>query len=282
MPLWKNGRRESIDFMKDLSISAFPAGMVEGFLYTKITAWTQEVTLDTNAKTSVYYTLDGSSPTSLSKEYTKPIILGGCKLDSESCMEIVRAAVYNELGRITKDFVYIFDRPEGLITTKEGGIYAEDSTILLASSKGCEIYYTVDGTCPLDISGNPTSRAILYNGPIDMDNFTLNAVAVNTKRKTYSKLLTETYSIQKERLQLAISHTDGEYFEPIAVRLTCNDSDAMIKYTTNGDDPLSYMAQVYDGAIILGNSPGDVILSAVAITEDEMSKVISVKFKFKG
>lgn len=86
--------------------------------------------------------------------------------------------------------------PPTLTADLPGGSYATAQTVkLTVDEPNSEIYYTLDGTSPLDGTGSPSLGAILYTGPITIaTTTTLNAVAFDVAGLT-SGIFTATYTI---------------------------------------------------------------------------------------
>ena len=65
-------------------------------------------------------------------------------------------------------------RVEGLAVSPRRGLYQTAQTVTLASSTaGATIYYTTDGTPPLNQNGTPTATATSYSGPIPVNRTTV-------------------------------------------------------------------------------------------------------------
>jgi hypothetical protein len=100
---------------------------------------------DSTAGSSIFYTLDGSTPTTSSKVYSGPITVAS----SETINAIAVAPGY--LQSATGKAVYV-------ITPTSAPELTETITIAEATA-GASVYYTTDGT-------TPTTNSKLYTGPI--------------------------------------------------------------------------------------------------------------------
>ena len=106
----------------------------------------------------IYYTLDGTDPTSHNGSlYEEPIRLSGGETT-------VRAACINDAGKVGKitEKVYIiaYEAPAMPTVSPESGTYHEETYVTVSSGEtGATIYYTWDGT-------NPTTDSLQYTQPI--------------------------------------------------------------------------------------------------------------------
>lgn len=118
------------------------------------------ITVEISAKDgTIYYTTDGTIPTSESAVYDGGILLGEGKTT-------VMAIVYNEKGVssdiISRDFTVVMERPDSPQIVPASGTYEYGSKITVVVPEGCKAYYTFDGTA--DASGK------LYEEPVTMLN----------------------------------------------------------------------------------------------------------------
>lgn len=152
----------------------------------------QNITLSSDTESAtIYYTLDGSEPTTLSSIYKTPILVQkittiktlGSKVGMDNS-EIVTMK-YN----IVKGLPNIVSKPVGNLPS---GSYSETKTLTLSSStEGANIYYTLDGTIP-------SSRSAKYNSPIEISTTqTIKAVAIKTGYVD-SSIATFSFTITKD------------------------------------------------------------------------------------
>ena len=116
------------------------------------------VKLSSVSNGTIYYTLDGSDPTTESEVYTSPIHM-------DLGIYEVNAMFVNNYG-IQSDFssgVFTVDvrKPDPPVVTPESGEYNEPEMIEAEGIKFGVVYYTTDGTIPTDESTE-------YIGPIPM------------------------------------------------------------------------------------------------------------------
>ncbi|MCR5209218.1 MAG: chitobiase/beta-hexosaminidase C-terminal domain-containing protein [Lachnospiraceae bacterium] len=119
----------------------------------------QNLKLSSNSNGNIYYTLDGTYPTTASTLYTSPITMD---LGSYE----VKAIFVNDYGveseladAVYRIYIRVPDAPE---ISVEDGEYTEPKFIETEAQQFCTIYYTTDSTPPSIENG------IQYTGPIPM------------------------------------------------------------------------------------------------------------------
>ena len=152
-------------------VSKSPVFSLEEGTYEEV----QEVTLEAGGG-SIYYTTDGSEPTSASMSYTEPILLNN---EGET---VIKAVSYNKkkipnlvVSRTYEIKFPIADAP--IVTPSTGQSVRQCDQIAVA--EGYAAYLSLDGT-------EPTTESEVYTGPISMpEGSTLfSAVLVSKTGKT--------------------------------------------------------------------------------------------------
>lgn len=130
----------------------------------------QSVTLsDTTSGTTIYYTTDGSTPTTASTEYTTPIAIG----TTETLSAIAVKAGYTNSAVSTATYILGTALPAPTFSVASG-IYSTAQTVSINGTPGSAIYYTTNGT-------TPTASSTAYSGPITVSTTeTIEAIAVET------------------------------------------------------------------------------------------------------
>lgn len=131
-----------------------------------------ELTLIAQDGCSIYYTTDGSQPTSKSTLYSAPI-----KIEKDSVT--IKAVAINKMGvtskTVTLQYTVSLQAPEAPELTVESSTAPEGTVIMIKNlEEGCKAYYTVDGT-------TPTANSIIYNDGIDLKpgSYVLSIVVIN-------------------------------------------------------------------------------------------------------
>lgn len=146
---------------------------------------TQLVRINADENIDVYYTTDGTLPSSDSALYsTKPIVV--------SKNTRIRTAAYEHGKLIGYDSVTVKIHTAALKASVGSGTYNEPFSVeLTCVDKAAKIYYTTDGSVP-------TKNAALYTGPIEITADTqLKYVALRSGRN-YSKYYTRNYKLSTD------------------------------------------------------------------------------------
>lgn len=191
---------------------------------------------------TVYYTIDGATPTSSSMVYTTPL-----EIASTTTLKAVSGKPSMELSAVASVIYNIYlNAPVASPTfTPSQGTYPEAQEVVLSSTtEGASIYYTLNGT-------EPTKSSILYTSAITVSaNTTLKAYAVKEGAADSSTVSAE-YVIQV--IAPTFSVVAGTYTESKELSLSTTTEGASIWYTLNGSTPTTG-STLYTGAITLDNS----------------------------
>ncbi|WP_258141793.1 MULTISPECIES: chitobiase/beta-hexosaminidase C-terminal domain-containing protein [unclassified Arthrobacter] len=212
----------------------------------------QTVTLTSNETATIYYTTDGSTPTTASSKYATPLTLSGpltlkyFAVDSANNSSAVVTQTYSTGPDVTKPVV---------TANPLSGAYAPGTNITLSANEPAEIRYTTDGTDPLT-AGLLYSTAIPFNGPGSM---TLKYFAKDTAGNT-SDVATQTYTVPPDTTAPTVTAnpTGRALASGATIALTANEPGA-IYYTTNGSTPTATESATnikYNSAnpIVMGSS----------------------------
>jgi hypothetical protein len=184
---------------------------------------TQSVTIgDSIAGSAIYYTTNGTAPTTSSTKYSVPVsvsaneTLKAIAVPSGYSASPVAAAVYKiEAAKPT--------------FTPAGGTYTSAQSVTIGdAATGATIYYTTDGT-------TPTTSSSQYSVPISVTaNETLKANAVLSGLQT-SPVGTAVYKI--EAAAPTFTPAAGTYTSTQSVTISDAATGAAIYYTTDGSTP---------------------------------------------
>lgn len=136
----------------------------------------QTITLTTNETATVYYTLDGSNPTTGSTVYTSPININ----NTTTIKYFARDSVGN--SEAVKTSVFTINLPDTtppvITASPSGGTYTASQTVTLTSNEAATIYYSLDGS-------NPTTSSTVYSSPIEVSaTATLKYIGVDSANNT--------------------------------------------------------------------------------------------------
>jgi hypothetical protein len=188
----------------------------------------QTVTItDATAGASIYYTTNGSTPSTASTLYSGPITVAA----SETINAI--AVVSGSTNSAVVSAVYTINIASASSPTfsPAGGTYTSAQTVTLSdATAGASIYYTTDGSAP-------SASSKLYSSPISVTQTqTINAIAA-AAGFTNSPVATAAYTINIPAATPVFSPAGGTYTSVQTVSMSDTTAGASIYYTTDGSTP---------------------------------------------
>ncbi len=220
------------------------------------------ITSDTIGST-IYYTTDGTDPTTSSNQYNNPITL-----KSSSTLKAIAIKDDMEISDI-KIAEYILKVSTPIFNLEEGIYNDEKEVTITCNTQDAMIYYTLDGTDP-DTSSNQ------YSGTITItSSSTLKAIAYKNNL-TPSNIKTANYTLKVSSPVFDIA--EGTYNDYITVTLNCETPDFTIYYTKDGSDPTT-SSILYTGPILVNTS---MTIKAIAIKNNmDPSDIVSKTYNLK-
>ena len=202
-----------------IKISKLLASVKENVLY--ISCATEDV--------KIYYTIDGSTPTTESSLYTTE----GIKL-TDNCR--VQAIAVKD-GMLNSDYL-TYDVNQFTVADPE--IKIENlKFVVTTATEGATIYYTLDGTSPL-ISG------VKYTGPISLiSDVTIIAAAKKDNYNT-SDEVSKTFALNEWTCKEPLFTREENL-----LKITSETDGAVIYYTLDGNDPSIKSTKYPEGGITL-------------------------------
>jgi hypothetical protein len=204
---------------------------------------TQSVTLtDATPGTAIYYTTDGSNPTTASKLFTGAIAVSA----STTVQAVAIAAGYSLSG--VASAIYTITPPAATPTFSiAAGTYTSTQSVTLADATvGATIYYTTDGSTPTIASARYTA-AITVSATT-----TLQAVAI-TAGYSLSGVASAVFTIVPPAATPAFSPAAGTFYATQNVTISDTTPGAILYYTTDGSTPTTASTK-YTAAIAVSTT----------------------------
>jgi hypothetical protein len=212
----------------------------------------QSVTLsDATGGASIYYTTNGSTPTTSSTLYTGPVTVGA----TETLTAIAVESGYTNSAVATGTYAINATTATPTLSLPTGTYTSAQSITLSDATGGASIYYTTNGS-------TPTTASTLYTSPITVSaTTTISAIAVSTGNAN-SAVATATYTIAQPTAAVpTFSPAPGTYAATQVVTLADATSGATIYYTTNGTTPTA-SSTPYTGPITVSTTT---TIAAIAV-----------------
>ena len=199
---------------------------------------TQTVTItDATAGSTIYYTTNGSTPTTASSTYSSGITVSA----TETLEAIAAKAGYSNSAVASAAYTIT-----GTVATPAfspaAGTYASAQTVTITDATGgSTIYYTTNGS-------TPTTASSIYSSAITVSaTETLEAIAAEAGYTT-SAVASAAYTITPPAATPTFSPAAGTYSSAQSVTIGDGTPGAAIYYTTNGSTPTT-ASSVYSAAI---------------------------------
>jgi hypothetical protein len=208
----------------------------------------QSVTLsDSTSGVTIYYTTDGSNPSTSSIPYTAPV-----PVTTTTTIRAVAVGNGYPSSPITSAY-YTIQALAPTISPASGTFYSPQLVTISDITPGTSIYYTTNGS-------NPNTSSILYTGPFTLAwSATIKAIALSNGYSP-SSITTTYYTIQSAAPN--ISPTSGTFNSPQVVTLSDITPGTSFYYTTNGSNP-SISSTLYTGPITVSTTA---TIKAVAVS----------------
>jgi uncharacterized protein (TIGR03118 family) len=208
---------------------------------------TQTVTLtDATKGATIYYTLNGATPTNKSTVYKTAISVAA----TTTIKAFAWATGYTDSAVAVGTFTIstTTTTPTPTMSPLPGSFTSTQSVTLTDATTGAKIYYTLDGT-------TPTTKSAVYSTAIKVASTTTIRAIAEASGEAASAPVTGTYTISSYGYTAAPTLTPaaGTYSAAQTVTLADSTTGATIYYTTDGTKPTT-SSHVYSKAISVGAS----------------------------
>ncbi|MEO8661155.1 MAG: chitobiase/beta-hexosaminidase C-terminal domain-containing protein, partial [Bryobacteraceae bacterium] len=215
---------------------------------------------DASPGVTVYYTTNGSTPTTASTPYA-----GGIPVTATITIKAIAAAT-GWTSSAVATAAYTLRAATPTFSPAAGTFGAPQSVVLLDASPGVTIYYTTNGS-------TPTTSSTSYTGPIPVSaTTTIKAIAVATGW-TSSAVASAAYTLRANAPTFGLAA--GTYTGPQSIALSDTSPGVTIYYTTNGNNPTT-ASTPYSGPIPV--TATTTVKAIAAATGWTSSSVVTAKY----
>jgi sugar lactone lactonase YvrE len=206
--------------------------------------------IDSTQDATIYYTTDGTTPTTSSAQYTGPI-----SVSSSGILRAVALAPGYMLSAVASA-TYTLQAATPILSLPSGTYSGTQIVTIFDATPEAAIYYTTNGT-------TPTASSTQYAGPISFSSSeTVKAIAT-ASGYSQSALAIAAYTIAPAVATPVISLVSGVYSGPQIVTIIDTTPGAVIYYTANGTPPTTSSAK-YSGPISVSSSETVEVIATAA------------------
>jgi uncharacterized repeat protein (TIGR03803 family) len=217
---------------------------------------------DTTSGATIYYTTNGTTPTTSSTKYTSAITVSS----TETIEAIAVASGYTNSAVATATYTITLPAAATPTFSPAAGSYSSAQSVTITDTiSGASIYYTTNGT-------TPTTSSTKYTTAITVSSTeTIEAIAV-ASGYTNSAVATATYTITLSAAATpTFSPAAGPYSSAQSVTITDTTSGAAIYYTTNGTTPTTSSTK-YTSAITVSSTE---TIEAIAVASGYTNSAVA-------
>ncbi|CAN5679392.1 hypothetical protein BH24CHL1_BH24CHL1_09940 [soil metagenome] len=189
----------------------------------------QTVTLKANEPATIYYTTDGSAPTTTSPKYTGPITIA---FEGTTTLNFLAVDRGNNSSPVMSEWYTIDTTNPTVSAVPPGGTAGGPRSVTLTAvdATATSIYYTIDGSAP-------TAQSTLYSAPIEIASDTILKFLAIDAAGHQSNVVTETYTVDLTAPIVTASPPGGTFTSSQPVSLSANENASIYYCRTTGCTP---------------------------------------------
>jgi hypothetical protein len=192
---------------------------------------------DSSAGATIYYTTNGTTPTTSSSVYSAAIPVSA----TTTIQAIAAGGSFSQSSPASATYTIQSSAATPTFSPAAGTYTSAQSVTISDSSAGATIYYTTNGT-------TPTTSSSVYSAAIPVSaTSTIQAIAAGGSF-SQSSPASATYTIHPPAATPTFSPAAGTYTSAQSVTISDSSAGATIYYTTNGTTPTT-SSSVYSAAI---------------------------------
>ena len=227
---------------------------------------TDSLTISTgSAGALIYYTTDGSEPTSSSSSYTSPVSFATIGTGSRTIKAIAVRTGYANSAIAETSFTVSYSNTvlSPTFSPANGNVLSTDSLVISSATSGASIHYTTDGS-------EPTSSSSRYISPVSFATIgtgsrTIRAIAVKEGYNN-SELSSTTFSVSLATVATpTFSPANGSVLSTDSLAISSATSGASIHYTTDGSEPTSSSSRYTSPVSFATIGTGSRTIKAIAV-----------------
>ncbi|MEI6093420.1 MAG: chitobiase/beta-hexosaminidase C-terminal domain-containing protein, partial [bacterium] len=223
----------------------------------------QTVTISTEtAGSTIYYTTDGTTPSSSSTVYSGTITV----THSETINAIATKSGMSNSEVASEEYVINYAKIPTPLISPVSGVYNTNQDITISSSvSDAQIYYTTDGS-------PPTMFSSLYTGMFTISTTkVVQAIAIKDQMED-SDVASNDYVLKV--VKPVMSPSSGSYSIDTEVTISTDTGSSTIYYTTDGTDP-STSSNVYSTPVVVSGHGNNETIKAIAVKDGWSNSEVS-------
>ncbi len=188
---------------------------------------------------TIYYTTNGTTPTTSSSIYAGPVIInGGMTIEAMAVVAgYLNSSIQSTFFQLVQTATPVFSPASGPL------VYGTNISISCATP-GSTIYYAMDGT-------TPTTSSPVYSGPLAIYGDTTLSALATAPQYLNSAIQTVFYTLVKAAIPV-FTPSQGPLTNGTWISMSTATSNAIIYYTIDGSTPTTN-SPIYSGPILFTN-----------------------------